>query len=87
MVVRPERIRLGGDARARENRVQVEVVSVVYKGAVREYSLRLPYGQALRAHVMGEDAGPSVQVGTRTEAGWDLKDTIVLSAGRNAGGG
>lgn len=73
--VRPEKMRIGPDADACTNRLEIESVKMIYKGSEVEYILDLGNGQefkSLAQHpTVKEGKGPAF-------IGWNSSDAIIL---------
>jgi putative spermidine/putrescine transport system ATP-binding protein len=79
--VRPERIALGAAALALPNRLEVRVLSSVFRGAYAAYQLDAPaLGQQIYAHRQAgaSSANEPLQAGDVVTAGWSSEDGVVV---------
>ena len=78
--VRPERVALGPAAEAMPNRLQVRVVSSVFRGAYTAYQLHAPaLDKEIYAYRQASaPSGSDFNVGETVTAGWAIDDSVVV---------
>jgi putative spermidine/putrescine transport system ATP-binding protein len=79
--VRPERIALGAAAAVLPSRLEVRVVSSVFRGAYAAYQLHAPaLGRTIYAHRQAgaSSASEPLQAGDVVTAGWSVEDSVVV---------
>ena len=76
--VRPEKLRVGGDAEGCENIFQGTVMDEVYIGLASRLTIQLDQGPKLVANVQISDIGHMVPIGTRIQVGWNPANAVVV---------
>jgi len=83
VTVRPEWIKLGTDADARDSRVRGTVTDVVYLGSVTQLVVELPTGERLTVHRLNDELGASDPVpGQRIALRWAAAHSYVIGSDR-----
>jgi spermidine/putrescine transport system ATP-binding protein len=77
--VRPEKIRLGDDARGLANSFDAEVVDEIYKGNLGKFVVRLDGGQTFTVDMQIRDQGQYLSVGRTVRVGWSRDNCVVLT--------
>jgi spermidine/putrescine transport system ATP-binding protein len=75
--VRFERVRVGAEAAACDNRLAGRVTEVIFLGALVRYRVRVPGDVDIVAQVPNV-GGTSLQPGAETEIGWNASDGVLL---------
>jgi len=76
--IRPEKIRLGDDARGLDNEFSAEVVDEIYKGNLGKFVVRLENGQTLTVDMQLTDQGEYLSVGRSITVGWSASNAVTL---------
>jgi ABC-type Fe3+/spermidine/putrescine transport system ATPase subunit len=77
--VRPEKIRLGADAKGLDNAFEADVVDEIYKGNVGKFEVRLENGQPLTVDMQITDRGEYLSTGRSVTVGWSADNAVVLT--------
>ncbi len=78
LAIRPEKVRVGPDAQACENRYEGKVVDEVYTGSSGKLIVELDSGQRVTAQVQIRDLGEFAAVGSRIAIGWNTESVVVV---------
>jgi ABC-type Fe3+/spermidine/putrescine transport system ATPase subunit len=79
--VRPEWIKIGGDAGARDSRVCGTVADVVYLGSVTQLLVELPTGERLTVHRLNDELGVKDPApGERVTLRWAADHSYVIGS-------
>jgi spermidine/putrescine transport system ATP-binding protein len=78
LVLRPELIEIGENAKGCSNSFSVEVDNILYKGACSELYIHFDNGQELRIRVESKDFRQEIFTSNKLRIGWNEKDTVVL---------
>ncbi|QFU84535.1 ABC transporter ATP-binding protein [Natronorubrum aibiense] len=78
--IRPEKIRLGDDARGQDNEFRGEVVEEIYKGNLGKFVVRLENGQQLTVDMQIRDQGAYRSTGESIQVGWSRENAVVLTS-------
>ncbi len=79
VTVRPEWIKLGGEAGPRDSRVSGTVADVVYLGSVTQLRVELPTGEALTVHRLNDEVDATdPRPGDRVTLRWAADHTYVI---------
>ncbi|WP_411966104.1 ABC transporter ATP-binding protein [Haloferax sp. YSMS24] len=76
--VRPEKIRLGDDARGLDNEFQAEVIDEIYKGNLGKFVVRLENGRELTVDLQLTDQDEYLSVGRNIRIGWSASNAVTL---------
>ena len=76
--VRPEKIRLGDDARGLDNEFSAEVIDEIYKGNLGKFVVRLENGRELTVDLQLTDQGEYLSVGRNVRVGWSASNAVTL---------
>jgi ABC-type Fe3+/spermidine/putrescine transport system ATPase subunit len=82
LVVRPEKIKIGGEASGCDNSFIAEVDNVLYKGSSSELYVTLGNGQELRIRVESKSFLQEDDVKKSVTIGWNKEDTVLLKKER-----
>lgn len=77
--VRPEKIRLGGEAKGLPNSFEAEVVDEIYKGNLGKFVVELENGQTLTVDMQITDRGEYLSTGRSVTVGWTEDNAVVLT--------
>ncbi|WP_227356553.1 ABC transporter ATP-binding protein [Haladaptatus salinisoli] len=77
--VRPEKIRLGADARGLDNAFEAEVTEEIYKGNLGKFVVELPNGLELTVDMQITDRGEYLSTGRTVTVGWSADNAVVLT--------
>ncbi|MFC4438981.1 MULTISPECIES: ABC transporter ATP-binding protein [Natrialbaceae] len=77
--IRPEKIRLGDDARGQDNEFEGEVIEEIYKGNLGKFVVRLENGQRLTIDMQIRDQGAYRSTGETIRVGWSRENAVVLT--------
>ena len=83
LVVRPELIKIGENAKRCSNSFSVEEDNILYKGACSELYVHFDNGQEIRIRVESKGFRQDVFTANRLIIGWNEKDTVVLKREQN----
>lgn len=78
LAIRPEKIRVGNEAQACENRFEGKVIDDVYTGSSGKLVIQLDSGQRMTAQVQIRDLGEFATVGSRVVLGWNTDNVVVV---------
>ncbi|WP_411968744.1 ABC transporter ATP-binding protein [Haloferax sp. YSSS75] len=76
--VRPEKIRLGDDARGLDNEFKAEVIDEIYKGNLGKFVVRLENGRELTVDLQLTDQDEYLSVGRNIRIGWSASNAVTL---------
>ena len=76
--IRPEKIRLGDDARGLDNEFSAEVVDEIYKGNLGKFVVRLENGHELTVDLQLTDQGDYLSTGRDIRVGWSAANAVTL---------
>jgi ABC-type Fe3+/spermidine/putrescine transport system ATPase subunit len=77
--VRPEKIRLGDEARGQDNEFSAEVVDEIYKGNLGKFVVQLENGHRLTVDMQIRDQGQYLSVGREVTVGWSADNAVTLT--------
>ena len=77
--IRPEKIRLGSDARGLDNEFDGEVIDEIYKGNLGKFVVRLDNGLQLTVDMQIRDQGTYRSTGETVRIGWSRENAVVLT--------
>ncbi|WP_227378247.1 ABC transporter ATP-binding protein [Haladaptatus halobius] len=77
--VRPEKIRLGKDARGLDNVFEADVTDEIYKGNLGKFVVDLPNGQRLTVDMQITDRSKYFSTGQNVAVGWSADNAVVLT--------
>ena len=77
--VRPEKIRLGTDARELDNSFEGEVNEEIYKGNLGKFVVELSNGQELTVDMQITDRSEYLSTGQTVTVGWSADNAVVLT--------
>ena len=77
--VRPEKIRLGTDARELDNCFEGEVNEEIYKGNLGKFVVELSNGQELTVDMQITDRSEYLSTGQAVTVGWSADNAVVLT--------
>ncbi len=78
LAIRPEKIRVGTDAQACENRYEGKVVDEVYTGSSGKLVVELDSGHRVTAQVQIRNLGEFAPIGSRVVLGWHTENVVVV---------
>jgi ABC-type Fe3+/spermidine/putrescine transport system ATPase subunit len=78
LVVRPEHVRIGGEAEGAENRYAAEVLEVLYVGDLVKYRVVVESGDELWAKTLAPASGQRWAKGARVTVGWEPGDGLTV---------
>ena len=83
LVVRPEKIEIGGQAEGHLNSLSGEIDSIVFLGPLTEICVRLPGGERITAHRQNRRTGgaQALRLGQKTTVAWAPESGFVLADG------
>ncbi|WP_416841377.1 ABC transporter ATP-binding protein [Haloferax sp. DFSO52] len=76
--IRPEKIRLGDDARGLDNEFSAEVIDEIYKGNLGKFVVRLENGRELTVDLQLTDQDDYLSIGRSIRVGWDASNAVTL---------
>ncbi|KAB1190698.1 MULTISPECIES: ABC transporter ATP-binding protein [Haloferax] len=76
--IRPEKIRLGDDARGLDNEFSAEVIDEIYKGNLGKFVVKLENGRQLTVDLQLTDQGDYLSIGRDIRIGWDASNAVTL---------
>jgi spermidine/putrescine transport system ATP-binding protein len=76
--IRPEKIRLGDDARNLDNEFSATVIDEIYKGNLGKFVVRLENGHELTVDMQLTDQGDYLSVGRDIRVGWSADNAVTL---------
>jgi spermidine/putrescine transport system ATP-binding protein len=77
--IRPEKIRLGGEAKDLPNRFEATIVDEIYKGNLGKFAVQLPNGQQLTVDMQIRNQGEYLSTGRDVTVGWSPENSVVLT--------
>jgi len=78
LVIRPERMRIGGAADSGDESVQATITEIRYLGASWKYDLRLPDGTPAVVREVSGATGPDLHIGDQVRLGWKTESAVLL---------
>lgn len=77
--IRPEKVRVGAEAKDSDNTFSGAVVDEIYKGNLGKYVIALDDSRELTVDLQIRDQGQHLSVGESVTVGWDPENSVVLT--------
>ncbi len=78
LAIRPEKMRMGQEAKASVNRLSGKILDEVYIGSSAKVQAEVEGGLVLRIQVLIKDVGKVPEIGSEVQVGWDPENVAII---------